>query len=240
MSSPKQQSESLQQLEWAVRFAQLDLKSLREGDWLNLHQDLSWFVFRMNAPERTGLMGQSRLVNLRAKGQQRSATDQKIPKIQAALLQDIIALTYWPSRPRKHPYTRPIENVSMLVEVLNPALSPFSYAFDFGGDANNMTDQNRVRAAFFEYLVGSGIRGDQLRACPVCSRVFVLGRRPRAGMAYHCNIKCSRNAATKRYRAKTTAERKPKERERSRRRYVAKQQRKYGPKIKVGRRPRRG
>jgi hypothetical protein len=35
-------------LQFVVRFAQLDLSSLRRGDWLNLREDLAWFLVGMH------------------------------------------------------------------------------------------------------------------------------------------------------------------------------------------------
>jgi hypothetical protein len=241
------EAEHIKQLEWAVWFCQVDLKTLTEGDWINLNDNLVSFLFHSNARVGKGILGISRLINLKGGGGRiRTSTREEIEKLQRALSNDLKALAYDPSIPRSSRMTNPISDVSLVVEARGPvSLTPFSYGLDLGGHVQggyNATNEMRVRAAFFEYLVRSGILGQQLRICPECKRIFILKRRPRVDMEFHCSLRCSRLAATRRYREKLSKKDsgvvRAKERERSHGRYVAKQQRKYGPNVKVDRRPR--
>jgi len=89
------------------------------------------------------------------------------------------------------------------------------------------------------HLVESGIAVDQIRTCPECQGLFLLNMRPRKDRNFYCSMRCSRNAATRAYRKRKKEQLKERERERSRRRYVKKQKKNYGPKVKVGTKPRK-
>lgn len=243
--------EHLKRLELAVWFSQVDLKTFREGDWVNLVDDLNDFVFRSNAPSEKGLLGASRLISLHGTGrvqQLRNSTRKEIESIQAVLLEDLKALAFDPQTPRQYARTSPIKGVSIAVEGFNPHLQPFMYALDLGSegpkDGYSVTTTTRVRAAFFEYLTTSGVLRGQLRVCPECRRIFLVKRRPRSDLELHCSLRCSRLAATRRYRKKLMKEKgeevRAKERERSHRRYKERVRQKPGHALsKVERKPRR-
>ena len=97
------------------------------------------------------------------------------------------------------------------------------------------TTRIRTLASCRRHLVSSEIVRGQLRVCPQCQRLFLSSRRARSDKTLHCSLRCSRLAATHRYRARQKQELKQKERERSHRRYVAKQRRKLSAKTKVER-----
>jgi len=92
----------------------------------------------------------------------------------------------------------------------------------------------------------SGTSGYTMSGSPTtreCQRILLLSRRPRHNKKFHCSLRCSRNAATRSYRERLARakgeETMEKERERSHRRYVAKQRRKLGPNVSVSRRLRK-
>ena len=247
MKQSPNQAEHIKQLEWVIWFSQADLDGFREGDWINLIGDLRSFVFHSTAPTGHGYLGTSRLVSLRRKGgvyQHRNPTKEEITGIQKQVLEDLRNLSVNVKVPQHHTITRPIERVAIAVEGFNPDADPFMYALDLGENQGEgyyvQESEARVRAALFEYLVGSRILRGQLRVCPDCSRLFLLRRKPRPDMTFHCSLKCSRLAATRAYRQKNEGKLKPKERERSHRRYEQKVRQKPGhAHSKVTRRPRK-
>src|SRR5262245_13752201 len=92
--------EHIKQLEWAVWFFEAKLGSLREGDWINLENYLVSFVFHSNARLGKGILGISRLINLKGGGgRMRISTREEIEKLQEALSRDLRALAYDPSSP---------------------------------------------------------------------------------------------------------------------------------------------
>lgn len=133
--------------------------------------------------------------------------------------------------------TLPIEKASIAVEGYSPN-EPFEFSISTQPGTGFM-----IQRALYEDLVGSGILRGQLRICPVCQTIFLIKRKPRTDKRLHCSVKCSRLAATRRYRRRQAEKYgeqiKVEERERSHRRHVTKQRRKYGPNVKVERRPRK-
>jgi hypothetical protein len=75
------------------------------------------------------------------------------------------------------------------------------------------------------HLIGSMVRQEQFLRCPECGTIFLSSRKPRPDRRHHCSLKCSRGAASRRYREKLEARRN--ERERARRRYEGKIRQKY-------------
>jgi len=75
------------------------------------------------------------------------------------------------------------------------------------------------------HLIGSRVRQEQFLRCPECGTIFLSNRKPRQDRRHHCSLKCSRGAASRRYRQKLEA--RGNERERGRRRYETKIRQKY-------------
>jgi hypothetical protein len=244
-------------LEWAIWFCQETLSNLREGDWINLKEDLYKFIE----------YGQSEVALLKAtfgkdageglKSEFCKATSEKeIAEVQGGLKRRLSGFAYTIGeqevailRKLRHlryldtasgPVQRlPITNGTITLLGLRPD-EPFSQGISFGPMPNL---QIKVELALFRHLVSSGILRGQLRNCPECGRIFLLHRKPRSDQTFQCSLRCSRNAASKRYRERLAKERgqeaKAQERERSHRRYVTKQQKKFpGRKLKIQRRPR--
>lgn len=244
MTRSEIQKEHIKMLEWAISFCQQPLDKVTEGGWIDLNNDLSYFIFRSSGSGEAGgarLLGSARMVNLKPpkKGIHRlkNPTQKEIAEVQKELLVDLKSLAFDPkSADDMGLLTPPIEEAKVAVQQVRPDY-PFMYALDIGEDL-----KAKARAALFEYLVGSGILAGQLRICPNpdCKRIFLSRMKPRTDRKFHCSARCARLAATRRYRQKKSAELRPKERERSHRRYVEKQQRELGSKVKVQRRPREG
>src|SRR5205823_12940992 len=80
------------------------------------------------------------------------------------------------------------------------------------------TIQSQVSSALASYLVSSGIVAGQIRKCPTCERIFLLKRKPRSDVNYHCSIGHSRLEATRNYRRRQAGKLRAKDRGRSKRR----------------------
>jgi hypothetical protein len=77
------------------------------------------------------------------------------------------------------------------------------------------------------HVIGSRVRQEQFLRCPECGTIFLASRKPRPDRRHHCSLKCSRGAASRRYREKLQAQGRRNERERASRRYEAKIRQKY-------------
>lgn len=243
MNRPEIQKEHIKMLEWAIWFAQEPLDKLTPGGRIDLDGALDFFLFRSSGRGKAGgvrLLGSARLVRLRPPRQGihrlKKPTKEEIAEVQKDLLVDLKSLAFDPkSAGDMGLLTPPVDGAKIAVQQIAPEC-PFMYALDVGEDL-----KAKARAALFEYLVGSGVLAGQLRICPNpdCKRIFVSRMKPRTDREFHCSQRCARLAATRRYRQKKSAELKPKERERSHQRYVEKQRRKLGRRVKVQRRPRK-
>jgi hypothetical protein len=220
MKTPRQQAEHIKRLEWFICFCQADLMAFSEGDWLNTLDSMYDFVdFRdPHSPLDKSFYGYAMPDNLLdfqprvLKVLRKLAVDPKQPKVDeqyGPVIEAIVTCgAYGADQPFEH-----ITDASMELTVIG-------------------------YLALYRHLVSSEIVRGQLRICPQCDRVFLSRRRPRADITLHCSLKCSRLAATHRYRVKQKQKLKVKERERGHERYVAKQRRRWGAKTKVERRPR--
>jgi hypothetical protein len=251
-------------LEWAIRFCQANLSALREGDWINLKEDLYEFIeygqhtaalLKAIFPDQDNPGGE-----LKSEFCKRT-TEKEIAEVQGGLKRRLSGFAYSRGeqevallRKLRHldtasvrfPFVKdflPVQRLRITsgtieLQGFRPN-EPFRQMISFGPKPNL---QIKVDLALFRHLVSSGILRGQLRTCPECGRIFLLRRKPRSDQTFQCSLRCSRNAATRRYRERLAMEHgqevKAQERERSHRRYVAKQRRKYGPKVKVERRPR--
>ena len=192
------QAESLRKLEWAVWLSQVDIQTLREGDWINLAGDLADFV-----------KGAGGLTDLdRASGVLYGveAARKWIDGVQEAFREHceklasmgVVHVMGPKSGPRKLSATSFLMNGRIQVE----AFEGQPYRLLMKTD----TIPSQARSALASYLVSSGIVAGQIRKCPICGRIFLYKRKPRADVALHCSLKCSRLAATRRYREKKAEE----------------------------------
>src|SRR5262249_42878321 len=159
-----------------------------------------------------------------------ATTETEIIEIQPALKKRLLALTFSEERHQQLRKLGPklgprfvmtpyqvfrITDGSIRVMGFNPD-EPFKERISFGHPLNL---KEKIDIALFRRLVSSQILARQLTSCPECERIFLIRRKPRTDMAFHCSIRCSRNAATRRYRERlekqNSEEVRSKERERS-------------------------
>ena len=236
------QGEHIKKLAWAIWFSQAELAVFREGDWMNAKQDLWEFIKgKEPRPPEKQYAGTPHFGPDTPFGEWFNwhAGPKTMANVQEALRLHLNDLVFDGERPEDLPVCTypPIKDVEIEVLGYGPDL-PFKQSITKSADL-----VTQARGVLFDHLVSSGILRGQLRVCPTCRRIFLLGRRPRPDQHFHCSIRCSRLAATRRYREKQAKEGgeelKAKDRERSHQRYVKKQQKKYGRKVKVPRRPRK-
>ena len=222
----------IERLRWVVDFANQDLTGFREGDWLNLRDDLRQllnrpiagievkvaFEFQKESRERLGEIQNKLREFLRGVATNNMTLSDKRPGRKGILLEAIpLSLSYgcsfsWQS------FLSSYEKESVVKEI--PPAGIFASADDVY-DA----------VLFAVMLLLAGLH-DNLRTCPECDRIFFKIRKQR-----YCSKRCI-NAATRREWLKVPKNRK-KESEWAHKRYE-RRVRKLMPHVTVQRRPRRG
>jgi hypothetical protein len=223
-------ADHLKKLEWAVWLSQVDLKTLGQREWNTLAHDLADFIAGSGGltdlgPGWTHFYGHEPAQKLI--GSVQETLKERLEKLAGMGAINVMRTGQGATR----------KKLSALAFLLNGRVQVQAFEgepYMLLVKANRIESQ--VDSALASYLVSSGVIAGQIRKCPTCGRIFLYKRKPRRDVALHCSLKCSRLAATRRYRQKTADKLKAKERERSHQRYVRKQQRKYGPKVKVKRR----
>jgi hypothetical protein len=225
------QNESVRKLEWAIGLAQVDLQTFREGDWLNIGGELKQFI------EGSGGITDVDEATIFLYGM--DTVQDLVGKVQKDLREHFEQLAH-PTEPRvvgsKIVSLKSLSAISFLV---NGRVQVEAFA---GQPYRLVTKQTRVadQASFAlaSYLVSAGINAGQIRKCPTCDRIFLLKRKPRTDVEFHCSLRCARLAATRRYRKNKGEELLAKERERKHQEYKKKKRMKF-PNVPVQRRPRK-
>jgi hypothetical protein len=204
-----------------IWFCQADLKGFRQGDWLNAHDSMYDFenFGDPHAPLHRG-------------GFDIAVTFKSLIAFQPMVLKVLRKLAIDPQKQNSDEQYGPLIDAMVTVGAFGTD-EPFEEITD---SAMDLTVGGYL--ALYRHLVSSGIVRGQLRVCPQCQRIFLAKRRPRSDVTLHCSLRCSRLAATHRYRTRQKEQLKVKERERSHDRYVRKKRAKY-PAVPVPRRPRK-
>ena len=210
----------IQMLERAVWFSQVPFNNLREGDWVNLRQDLHEFV--SGAPDVVrSLVGSGTWSEKRKLlSQEDISTAQANLKKWLRRLAENKAFTARPS----------VKSAAMMIRQVSDG-----YIFEVS--PNQWED--KLYSALGHHLQLSRITPGQIRICPECDRIFLRRKKPPVGVKPHCSHRCAQQAATRRYRNKKKEEINAKERQRNHGRYVKKLQKSHGSNVKVTRRPRK-
>lgn len=212
--------EHTKRLEWFIWFCQADLNAFSRGDWLNA-LDFAYDFYNFGDPDAP----------LHRGGFDIAVTPETMIDFQPRVLGVLKRLAIHPQQPDPEQYG-PLIQAEVTIGAFG-ADEPFEQKMDCTMELTRLG-----YLSLYRHLVSSGIVRGQLRVCPQCRRIFLSKRRPRADKTLHCSLKCSRLAATHRFRQRQREQLKSKERDRSHRRYVAKQRRKLGEKTKVVRRQR--
>jgi hypothetical protein len=198
-------------LKWAILFCRRDLESLREGDWLNLREDLYEFIAGTSIPQPKSPFWAMVLPPLEKPKFVAAMTPEKVKDIQRALRTDVECIVN--------------ERSDSGMVNLTPKGIEFSFAW-FGPETpfvqlvQERDERMASRLALGLHLVQGIVTRDQFRKCPPgCGNLFLIERKPRADRNYYCSPRCARNAASKAYRRNKKEELKSAERARSKKRY---------------------
>jgi hypothetical protein len=217
-------SDDIKKLNWAIELSRLDLKSLRDGDWLNLKEDLYDFVF-VGWPVGGNIFGGTE----EKEEFNKKVTSEFVSRLQAGLrdkLQSIAAGGNAKSEPLSF-------HVSGDIYLFDHPRRPYTQIMI----PHELV--TRFYCSFLSRLVRSGIVKGQLRACPECHRIHLLKRKPRSDRESYCSRACSTLVASRHYRERHASALKVEERKRSRHRYENKQRQRFGLNVKVDKRPRK-
>lgn len=225
MKRAEVQKEHIKQLKCAVRLSQVDLARLREGDWQNLREELYEFMNPIVAQRL-----QEVFLPPDTKEQLSLSTD-TVAAIQKQIAADLQQYAYNGNNSCA---------VTLRPKQLDIDFVAFGPDIVFYQIVQTTDPVASARLALGLHLVGAVISPAYIRSCPECSRLFVMERKPRLDVAnYFCSIRCSRNAATKRYRERHRELIKEREKQRSRKRYEKRIRSQAGKaNVKVARRPR--
>ena len=134
-------------------------------------------------------------------------------------------------------YEHEIQLEDITLKLLQGTTDKAEFRIQYGGPL-----KGKVFMALSQILANGLIKPPQLRLCPECKRIFLLGRKPDPKKQYFCSSRCSSKASSRVYYQKLKGEKaeevKSKKRERSHGRYKEKIHKKHGPNVRVARRPR--
>ncbi|MGE0821762.1 MAG: CGNR zinc finger domain-containing protein [Candidatus Binatia bacterium] len=208
-------------LEWFLQFIELDLPHLRQGDWLNLQEDMRDLLGEFSSHESLTLEG-LQLVQTEAQGVLRQIIKRNEP-LQKRLL------TKMPS------HLQALHTLANLEKEEAPSAIelPLSHAKKLylrvaDGNQTQLYIQADLRTEVLFLLATTVASLDYtyLRECPACARLFFAEH----GRQWFCSAKCANRAGTQRFREKQRME----ERHRGRGNNETNGKRKVASPIQVG------
>jgi len=240
---------------WAILMSQSNLDEYRDGDWLNLKEELYNFTYwpvkevqvvkDSETPSRKKYLLTLKSVRVSRKGLTlqlptwtrqdfiRLVTKHDLEKLQTSFRACFEALA------RGTNFTL-VQSRRVSISIYpNSSNNKINRLYEFEAANNEGNYIHAAKSSLMEHLCESRITMNQIRFCSHCGKLFLAKRKPRADRNLHCSLRCTGNAATRAYRQRKEEELKLRERKRNRRRYVERQQKKYGPRVKVVRRPRK-
>jgi predicted RNA-binding Zn ribbon-like protein len=215
----------IKKLEQAISLSQKSLQDLREGDWLNLREELYEFVYD---PDPKAPADYQKEIFFK------KATLESVRAIQQELKSqfDQCAETYttWKKEGLSSEATFGI-NFDVTKAKAHLIAGTPDFLFQQRISCEDLKTEVLLKLA--NVLVVSGVMISQIRRCPNadCGRLFLLKMKPREDRNFHCGHRCAVLAATRRYREN----RKDKLRAKDRDRYSKKQKQRFGVRTKVGR-----
>jgi len=212
----------VKQLQWGAKFIRQNLDELRAGEWLSLKEALYDFTLAAKIFPSTKRSGLSVVV-------EKYEEERFIQEMSPGVVQDIQSgMIAWFRALAQPGYGGSdigfdVNKVVFDFSCSSPR-SPFVLGF---GVLDNI---QAARVAMGLHLVGSMLTIGQFLRCPECGTIFISNRQPRPDRRLHCSIRCSRGAASRRYREKLQAH--EAERARATRRYEKKIRERY-PKTQI-------
>jgi hypothetical protein len=199
MAKSKTEGYHIAQLEKAAEIIRTDLDQLTPAEFLKLREDLYAFCYGAPiGPARQGMRQHIPLEKFRldeffdeVKRQRKLIPDDTVREIVELLRQTLTGIATqirWAG----------IE-VQLTDAVLNLTAQDKSSPF---GLAWSVLPREAARLALIIHLYGSGLTANRIRICPLesCGNLFILKSYAREDREHYCSIRCTRNAATRRYR----------------------------------------
>lgn len=229
MKDRKNETEDIKRLKWAISLSQTKIEDLREGDWLNLRNDLYDFTYG-----RHRILQNSTLLYGAKWGRVKPE----------AFTQDLITNVAHDFRAWFEQAAHKGEqykNLTLTVPLRDAAYNDEGCFFVVEEPSGHFAptfalDDVRIAAkiAFGFHLVESKITRDRIRSCDFCKNIFLAERKPRNDKSSYCDPRCARNAASRAYRERKAEKLEVREKQRAKQRYTAKVQKRFpGKKIKV-------
>jgi len=249
MAKSPLQVRHIKNLEWAILLSKTNLDECTEGDWLKIKEGLYAFIYWVESGELFSWQtGEGKEMQSR-KGYKGGVAFIPMSKeifvnyITKDSLRDILASfrdCFGNIAGGMPFYHCQAGSAIILVQPSIPSKQFIRSTVLLGTETEKDFIQ-KAQITLAEHLAESGITYEQIRSCPECHKIFLLNMKPRKDRNFYCSTRCSRNAATRAYRKRNEEELKVKEQKRSRRRYVEKQKKQYGPNVnvKVARKPRK-
>jgi len=202
-----------ERLEFAGKFATMDLATLRRGDWLNLRDDLTHFI----GASMTSLTGPTALADLEdrtvptmirglsEKGRaatmiyadpftQGKVSEDAIRKIQSETWRILKSVSHVIGTDTEKTFQLP--NIRLTVE-LTPSRTPLGMVLLGGG-------LHRDVFLFSLLFLLATQSVNRLLTCPECSRIFFRKRRQK-----YCSRDCTNRVSVRRWREKNRAKKRP-------------------------------
>ena len=179
------QAEHIKSLECAVLLLRRKLGDLREGDWLNLKEELYEFVYGRDLHEylakKKSANNSPILLDVDKPTFMEQITPAEIEKIKEGIATYLLRFALDNGQPVVAPSVKTRDAHFIFAAV--GSSGPFSMIV-------HVEDRGlAAQVAVGLHLVGSGIAREQLRICPECQRLFLLKRKPRKDKNFHCSIK---------------------------------------------------
>lgn len=246
----------IEKIEWAIWLYHVDLKSLTDGGWLKLKEelydyfteDLEWsFASAGRSLTKEDITALADLIETSETRfpdgfddagdlfepddcARRCALDERNKKAWVNLVD---ARTVEHTRAA---LKAALDDALTQVSFLHPDTDREFYDAESHGYEDDTLPDIAI-ARLRSYLVAAAVEPGQIRTCDECKMIFLAKRKPSPKKKSYCSSRCAQLSATRAYRKRNQAKLKAKERERSRSRYVAKQRKKH-PNAKVKRVPR--
>jgi predicted RNA-binding Zn ribbon-like protein len=216
MTTALQRACYIKKLEWAISLSQQKLPDLREGDWLNLRDEL--YEFLNTQEEKRSFFGK--------------VTQESIAAIQRELKTKFDQCADMGAGWEKSGLKSGVSGINF--GVTKAAVHLIATAPDLLFQQSIRCDdlKTEVLLELANILAVSGVAINQIRRCPNadCNRLFLLRMKPRTDRNFYCSPRCSGLAATRKYRREKAEELRAKDRGR----YEKKQKQKF-PGARVGR-----
>jgi len=207
-------------LEFAVNFAQTDISALREGDWLNLKEDI-WSFLRgpISGNEAVVLPGSSGILESRSEAE-------TLQKEMYSLLSEVVDTPERNLEPQRHQISFDLE-VGFSREVaakLSAGDAPWFFVHG--------AQRDRMLLNLFFLLMKEST--EKIRRCDAsdCKRIFYRVRKQK-----FCSVRCQSRESARRFRLKWGAD---KQSESNHKNYKNRVEKSRGRPTRVARRTRRG